>query len=77
MKALKKHSTDRFVTEINALVENNDVSVMDAIVHYCDKYGLEIETVASIVKSNSKIKAKLQAEAEELNYLPKTSKLPI
>jgi len=72
-----KRSTEKFITEINALVKNNNVTYMDAICYYCEKYGLEIETVASIVKSNSKIKSQLQSEAEDLNYLPKTSKLPI
>lgn len=72
----KTHTNEKFVKEITSLV-NGGVSYMDAIIHYADHHGLEIETVASMVKSNSKIKANLQSNAEDLNYLPKTSRLPV
>jgi hypothetical protein len=42
-----------------------------------EKNGIEIETAASLIKSSSKIKAKIQNEAEEMNYLPRSAKLPI
>jgi|GEM_PF-2443851 len=71
------HSTERFIKEINSLVENYNVELIDAIVNYCEKYNIEIEAIASIVRSNSKIKARLQCDAEDLNILPKTSRLPI
>lgn len=73
----KAHSTEKFIKEVNTLVERHGLDYMDAIVHYCEKNNLEIESVASIIRSNSKIKAKLQNEAEVLNFLPKTSRLPI
>jgi hypothetical protein len=72
----KTHTNERFVKEITSLV-NSGVSYLDAIVHYAEKHNLEIETVASMVKSNSKIKSNLQSNAEDLNFLPKTSRLPV
>ena len=48
---------------------------MDAVLHYCDQNGMEPETAAQLV--NSKLKAQIREEAEELNFLPKTAKLPI
>lgn len=72
----KTHTNEKFVKEINALVSGG-VNYMDAIIHYAENHGLEIETVASMVKSNSKIKANLQSNAEDLHYLPKTSRLPV
>jgi len=48
---------------------------MDAILHYCDMNNMEPETVAQLV--NTKLKAQIREEAEELNFFPKTAKLPI
>lgn len=50
-------------------------SHIDAIVHYCEKTGMEIESASSLV--SSALKAKIAEEAEELNLLKKSSKLPI
>jgi hypothetical protein len=48
---------------------------MDAIVHYCENNELEIESAAKLI--NSIIKSKIECEAQELNFLPKGSKLPL
>ena len=66
-----------FVNEINKLVEDKGLDVMDAVVYYCEKHNVEIETAASIIKQNAKIKARLMIEAENLNYLPKRARLPL
>jgi hypothetical protein len=49
---------------------------MDAILMHCENTGLEVETAAKLV--STALKAKIQIEAEELNFLPKsnTTKLP-
>lgn len=75
---MKKIATnlENFIKEINTIIGNGDVTVMDAVVHYCDINNIEIEAVASIIKSSPKMKAKLQAEAEDLNYLPKRARIP-
>jgi len=53
------------------------VDYIDAVVFYCEKHNIEIETAASIIKSNPKFRLKLQSSAEDLNFLPKRAKLPI
>lgn len=63
--------------EIRKIIKKYNCSYIDAIVHYCEETGTEIETVANIVKSNTAIKSQIKIEAEELNYLPKTSRLDI
>ena len=63
-----------FVKEIEAYVIEHKLDYLDAVLHYCEKNSLEIETVASMIRSSSKIKAKIQQEAEDNNYLPKTNK---
>lgn len=72
-----KLTPQRFYNEIESIVVEMKTDYMDAIVHYCDKNNVEIETIASIVKSNSKFKAIIQNEGEDLNLLPKTAKLPL
>lgn len=67
----------KFYHDIETLVVELKTDYMDAIVHYCEKNNIEIETVASIIKSNSKFRAIIQNEGEDLNLLPKTAKLPL
>lgn len=69
-------TTESFTREIEKLVVTYKLDYMDAVVHFCEKNNIEIETAASIIKSNLKIKSKLQLEAETLNFLPKSAKLP-
>lgn len=66
-----------FITEVNRMVEEGNVDYIDAVVHFCEKYDLEIETAAAMIKSDPKIKSRMQAEFEILNYLPKRAKLPV
>ena len=51
------------------------MSFLYAIMYHADENGLESETVAGLI--NVKTKNKLREEAEALNFMPKTSKLPI
>jgi hypothetical protein len=66
------------ISNIEKLVlEKKIVSYIDAIIHYCDIYGYEIEVIASVVKKSPTIKSKLQYEAEELNFMKKSARLPL
>ena len=50
---------------------------MEAIMLYCEQTGLEIELAAKLI--SGALKSKIQNEAEELNFLPRsnTNKLPV
>ena len=50
------------------------MSYMDAIVYHAEKNGVEIESVAKLVNEN--IREKLRVEAQNLNFIEKTSRLP-
>jgi hypothetical protein len=67
-------SVSEFVTEIEELVENNDMDYMDACVLYAETKSIEIETVASLVKQSLLLKQKVQAEGESANMLKKVAK---
>lgn len=73
--ALQTQTSSEFYTKIVTLVEQTKLSYMDAVLHYCDQNGMEPETAAQLI--NGKLKAQIREEAEELNFLPKTAKLPI
>ena len=68
-------TTEKFTKEIELIVSTFDIDYMDAVIHFCEKNNIELETAASIIRSNLKIKSKLQLEAENLNFLPKSAKL--
>jgi len=64
-----------FAREIEAIVERTDYNYIEAIVEYCKNTGMEIEVASTLVNSN--LKAKLETNAQDLNLLPKSSRLPI
>ena len=72
---LQTQTSSEFFTKITEIVNRTKLSYMDAILHYCDKNGMEPETAAQLV--NTKLKAQIREEAEELNFFPKTAKLPL
>ena len=73
--SLEIQTSSDFYTKIQVLVNKTNLTYMDAILHYCDMNGMEPETAAQLV--NTKLKAQIREEAEELNFFPKTAKLPI
>ena len=75
MKMLNLYSSEQYNIEIEELVERTKMSYLDAMLYHADENNLESETVAGLI--NIKTKNKLREEAEILNFMPKTSKLPI
>lgn len=71
-----KTPTD-FMIEIDKIVQDKKVNYIDAVILFCEQKGMEVETAAALIKGSAKMKAKVQNDAEDLNYLPKTRKLPI
>tara|TARA_R100000005_G_C4883605_1_gene134012 strand:- start:33 stop:242 length:210 start_codon:yes stop_codon:yes gene_type:complete len=60
-------TTAKFSKIIIEIVEDKEVSYLDAITDYCQKNNLEIESAAKLV--NQKIKAQLKEEARELRLI--------
>ncbi len=71
----KKEMANTFSLEIEHLVKDTDMTYMDAIVWAAASKELEVETAAKLLNKN--IKNKLEAEARDLNFLPRESKLPL
>ena len=68
---------ENFFKEVDRLVSYHKIQYIDAVVLYCKNNNIEIEAVGPLIKGNANMKSKIQLEAENLNCLPKTSKLPI
>ena len=69
--------TNNFVEEIELLCKEKRVEYIDAIVLWCEKNNLEIEVAAYWIKKDPTMKSKIQAEAENLNYLKRGARLPL
>ena len=68
----------RFAQEIESLVQvNNDMNYIDAVIYFCEKNSIDVESVNKLI--SKPLKEKIRYEAQELNFLKRTSraKLPI
>ena len=66
-----------YIQEIENLVRDKNIEYIDAIVLWCEKNKIEVEYAASLIKKDPVIKSKIEIEAENLNILKKTARLPI
>ena len=75
MMAEQKVTTKRFALIVDELVRTKNLTHMEAIIYYCEQNMLEPESVTKWI--DKCLKEKIQLDAEKLNYLPKTSQLPL
>jgi len=75
--ALEVMNVSKFSTTIEEVVVEKRIPYMEAVVWYCERNNMEVEVAAKLL--NAIIKAKIEVEATDLNFLtvPKGSKLPI
>jgi len=73
--ALEVLTTAKFSTMIEEIVRDKRIPYMEAVVHYCETENMEIEVAAKLL--SAVVKSKIEAEAQDLNYLPRVAKLPI
>jgi hypothetical protein len=64
-----------FALNIENIVIEKRISHMDAVIWYCDKEGIEPDSVGSLISKS--LKEKIEANARDLNFLPKQAQLPI
>ena len=67
----------KFALEIEKIVANDELNYIDAILHYCETNNIEVESVTKLI--SKPLKEKLKYDAQELNFMKKTSraKLPL
>ena len=65
----------KFSIAIEGVRKETDLSYMDSIIHYCRENSIELNIVGDLVTAN--LREKVEAEARNLNFLPKGGVLPI
>ena len=65
----------KFAMKIEEIVKSGGVTYMEAILDYCVKNNMEPDAVAPLI--SKPLKEKLEADARELNFLPRVATLPI
>lgn len=57
----------KFSYEIERIVLKEGMNYIDAIIYYCDKEGIEVESVAKLM--TKPLKEKLKVDATRLNFM--------
>ena len=67
----------KFAIKIEKVVSNGGgvTTYMDAILDYCEKNQMEPDAIAPLI--SRLLKEKIEADARELNFLPRVATLPI
>jgi len=65
----------KFSLLIEQKVQTKKMTYMDACLEYCKDKEIEPNSIARLV--NKSLKQKIQMEAEQLHFLPKTNSLPV
>ena len=64
-----------FTLTIENIVKEKDITHMDAVLWYCEQEGLEPDDLGTLISKG--LKEKIEANARELNFLPRQAQLPI
>jgi len=68
-------NSKEFSLKIENLVQSKKMlSYMDAVLFFCEENDIDPSTVANLLSKS--IKDKITVEAQNLNYIPKTGRLP-
>ena len=68
-------TSQQFERDIEQLVSRSHLSYIDAIIAFCEQRNIEVEVIASLIKSNQSLKAKLYAQCQDLNLVEKLNTL--
>ena len=66
-----------FVKEVERIRSSDNLDYLEAVLSFCQTKEIDFEVAARYINTNDSLKAKIQEEAENLNYLEKTARLPI
>lgn len=73
---MKNINIQTIMKDIQAYIETG-VPYIDAVCEYAEKNDIEIEVLGEMIRSAPVLKTQIQCEAEELNMLEATPRLPI
>ena len=64
-----------FAQKIEEIVKEKQITHMEAVLWYCKKEGIEPDTVGNLI--SKALKQKIEANARDLNFLPRHAQLPV
>ena len=64
-----------FTIVIENIAKEKKITHMEAVLWYCDQEGIEPDTVGYLISKG--LKQKIEANARDLNFLPKQAQLPV
>jgi hypothetical protein len=63
----------KFSQEVEKIALNNpDMNYIDSVIHYCETNEIEIDSVGKLI--SKPLKEKIRHEAQQLNFIKKTSR---
>ena len=69
------NTTKTFSLQIENIAKEKKITHMEAVLWYCKDQGIEPDTVSNLLTKG--LKEKIEANARDLNFLPKRAQLPI
>jgi len=70
-----KDEIREFSLKIEEIADTYKIHCMEAIIHYCEESGIEVEIAATMISSH--LKARIKEEAQSVNLIKKAAKLPL
>ena len=64
-------NSKKFALKIEAIVKEKKIPYMDAVLKYCEDNDIDTSSIGPLI--NKSLKEKIQAEAEKLNLIEKSS----
>ena len=75
IKGIIMKTSKTFSLEIENIAKEKNITHMEAVLWHCKKEGIEPDTVSSLISKG--LKEKIEANARELNFLPRQAQLPV
>ena len=69
------NTSKTFSMEIERIALEKKITHLDAVLDYCHRQEIEPDTVGNLISKG--LKEKIEANARDLNFLPKQAQLPI
>ena len=65
----------KFSLQVEKVAFEKNITHMESVIICCETYGIDPEYAAKLITKG--LKEKIELNAMELNYLPKSAKLPV
>ena len=75
MPLMTLNTSKTFSMNIENIALEKNITHMEAVLDYCQRNDIEPDTVSSLISKS--LKEKIEANARDLNFLPKQAQLPI